>query len=247
MFSPSELALIAATFLLAGCVKGVVGMGMPTVSLAILTATIGLTNGLALIVIPTSVTNIWQAIAGGHSRAILARHWLFLGAAVVMVMPGALALTLVDLRILSTLLGAVLIIYALVSLIHIPFHVPERHETWLGALSGAMTGLMTGMTGSSVVPGVLFLQSLGLRRAELVQAMGMLFALCAIMLAASLGTIGVVTFQTLAISTTALVPALLGMQIGRRLARHLSERLFRRLLLCALMILGIYIALSALT
>jgi len=246
MYEWHELALIAGTFLLAGGVKGVVGMGMPTVSLAILTATIGLTDGLALIVVPTTVTNVWQALSGGPVRDILTRHWLFLGTAVAMVLPGAMALTFVDLRILSALLGAVLVTYALLSLVHVRLNVPERQETWLGALSGGLTGLMTGMTGSSVVPGVLFLQSLGLPRVQLVQAMGMLFAVCAIALTLALGQIGIVNDQTLVISTGALIPALAGMRIGQLLSRRLSETVFRRILYFALLLLGCEIIASSL-
>ena len=37
-----------ATFLLAGTVKGVIGLGLPTVSLAILTVAIDLPNAMAL-------------------------------------------------------------------------------------------------------------------------------------------------------------------------------------------------------
>jgi len=246
MHDTSTLALIGATFLLAGAVKGVVGMGMPTVSLAILTATIGLTNGLALIVIPTCATNIWQAIAGGGAVQTLRRHWLFLACASICVVPGTVALTAVNLNVLSALLGVVLIVYALVSLVHVRLNVPAAHESWLGAVSGAMTGVMTGMTGSSVVPGVLFLQSLGLQRAELVKAMGMLFAVCAVVLTLSLSRIGIVNGETLAVSTAALVPALAGMQIGQMFGRTLSEALFRRILHVALLLLGCEIIASAL-
>jgi len=246
MYDANVVALIGATFLLAGMVKGVVGMGMPTVSLAILTLTIGLKGGLALIVIPTCATNIWQAIAGGGASDTLRRHWLFLGCASICVLPGAMALTVVNLDVLSALLGVVLIVYALVSLAQVRLNVPAAHETWLGAVSGAMTGVMTGMTGSSVVPGVLFLQSLGLRRAELIQAMGMLFAVCAVMLALSLGRIGIVNAQTLVVSTAALIPALAGMQIGQMFARTLSEAVFRRILYVALLLLGCEIIATAL-
>ena len=74
---PLLLALVAATFLLAGAVKGVIGMGLPTVSLAILTATVGLHAAMALMVVPSFVTNLWQAMVGGHGRAILARLGAF--------------------------------------------------------------------------------------------------------------------------------------------------------------------------
>ncbi len=236
-----DLALIAAVFLLAGAVKGVIGMGMPTVSLALLTATSGLANGLALIVIPTAVTNVWQALSAGGALRALARHWLFLGAAAAMVPVGALALSLVDLRILSALLGLVLVSYAGLSLLRVRLRVARAHETGIGAACGAMTGVITGMTGSSIVPGVLFLQALGLARAELVQAMGMLFGVCAIALALALGQIGIVTGETLALSAFALVPALVGMQLGQRFARRLPEQTFARLLFCALLLLGVYI------
>ncbi|RIA56639.1 sulfite exporter TauE/SafE family protein [Dichotomicrobium thermohalophilum] len=245
MYDPAELALIAAAFLIAGTVKGVVGMGMPSVSVALLTATLGLTNGLALMVIPTCITNVWQTAYSPNLRAALRRHWLFLSTAVVMVIPGATALTFVDVELLSGVLGVVLILYAIASLAHFRLEIPPRHETWAGALSGAATGAITGMTGSSIVPGVIFLQSLGLPRAELVPAMGMLFGACAIMLALTLGQIGIVTRETLVISTAALIPALIGMEIGQRLAKRLSESLFRRVLFYALMLLGLYIILRA--
>jgi uncharacterized membrane protein YfcA len=238
MYEPAELVLIAATFLLAGTVKGVVGLGMPTISVALLTATMGLTNGLALMVIPTCVTNIWQAAYSPSLRAALRRHWLFLSMAVVMVVPGAATLTLVDVELLSAVLGVVLIIYSIASLARFRLRITPAHETWAGAASGAATGVITGMTGSSIVPGVFFLQSLGLPRAELVPIMGMLFGACAIMLAISLGGIGIVTPETLVVSTAAIFPALIGMDIGQRLSKRLSEAVFRRVLYIALLLLG---------
>ncbi len=245
MYDAADLVLIAAAFLIAGMVKGVVGMGMPSVSVALLTATLGLTNGLALMIIPTCVTNVWQAAYSPNLLAALRRHWLFLGTAVVMVIPGAAALTLVDVALLSAALGIVLIVYAAASLAHLQIAIPPRHETWAGALSGAATGVITGMTGSSIVPGVFFLQSLGLPRAELVPVMGMLFGACALTLALSLGQIGIVTGETLIVSAAALIPALIGMELGQRLGRRLPEDVFRRILFRALMLLGLYIILRA--
>jgi len=163
------------------------------------------------------------------------------------VIPGAAMLTLVDVALLSAVLGVVLIIYAVASLARFRLRIPPAREASIGAVCGAATGMITGMTGSSIVPGVLFLQSLELTREDLVPVMGMLFGACALMLAISLGQIGLVTAQTLAVSTAALLPALVGMQLGQRVGRRLSEALFRRVLLYALMVLGFYIIAQALT
>jgi len=51
-------------FLLAGFVKGVLGFGFPIIALIVLTLTIGLLDALAIIVVPTLATNIWQALSG---------------------------------------------------------------------------------------------------------------------------------------------------------------------------------------
>ncbi|MFW6024360.1 MAG: sulfite exporter TauE/SafE family protein [Dichotomicrobium sp.] len=246
MYDPFELAIIGGVFLLAGTIKGVVGLGLPSVSVALLTATLGLANGLALIVIPTFVTNVWQAAYSENLAAAVRRHWLFLASAVVMVVPGAAVLTYVRLELLSALLGVVLVVYALATLARFRVSVPPDHERWAGTVSGAATGLITGMTGSSIVPGVFYLQALGLPRAELVPVMGMLFGACAFVLALSLGRIGIVTGETLIVSAAALIPALAGMEIGQRLGRMLSEAVFRRGLLCALLALGLYIVARAL-
>ena len=113
---PSMLAAIIGTFLLAGAVKGLIGLGLPTVSLALLTVAIDLPHAMALLLVPSLVTNLWQALAGGRAREILLRIWPFLLMATVTVWVGATALTRVDLHLLSALLGALLVIYSIVSL-----------------------------------------------------------------------------------------------------------------------------------
>ena len=72
---PATLALVAGVLLLAGTVKGVVGLGLPTVTLALLTATTGLEAAVAVMLLPSLVTNLWQALAGGGFAVLL---WGFL-------------------------------------------------------------------------------------------------------------------------------------------------------------------------
>ena len=69
MQDPVTLTVVALTFLLAGLVKGVIGLGLPTISLALLTAALGLPQAMALLLVPSFVTNLWQAVAGGKGRA----------------------------------------------------------------------------------------------------------------------------------------------------------------------------------
>ncbi len=239
------LLTIAATFLLAGTVKGVIGLGLPTVSLALLTVTLGLHSAMALLLLPSLVTNLWQASVGGNGRAILHRLWPFLAMATVTVWLGALALTRVDTSLLSGLLGVVLIAYAGISLTGFRLTVATRQEAWLGPLIGSANGVLTGLTGSFVVPGVLFLQAIGLPRDQLVQAMGILFTLSTLALAVALQGNGLLTLELGGLSAAALIPALLGMMLGQTIRRRLSESLFRRVFFIALLLLGVRIVVGA--
>lgn len=239
------LLLVAATFLLAGAVKGVIGLGLPTVSLALLTVALGLPQAMALLLVPSFATNLWQAMVGGNGIAILRRLWPFLLAATVTVWIGALALSRVELSWLSALLGVLLVLYAAVSLAGLRFAVAAGQETWAGPLAGVANGVLTGMTGSFVVPGVMYLQAIGLPRDMLIQAMGVLFTASTVALALALGAGGLVTAELGALSATALLPALAGMALGQRVRSRLPEPLFRRVFFIALLLLGVYIVATA--
>ena len=174
-FDPTTLTIACAVFLLAGFVKGVVGLGLPTVSLALLTIVVDLPSAMALMLVPSFVTNLWQGSVGGHGLALLRRLAPFLVLATACVWLGALALSRVDVALLSALLGVLLVLYAVIGLAGIRIAVKPPLEKPVGAVLGIINGVLTGMTGSFVVPGVMYLQALGLSRDALVQAMGILF------------------------------------------------------------------------
>lgn len=239
---PATIAGICATFLLAGFVKGVVGLGLPTVSLALLAATLGLPQAMALLLVPSFATNLWQALSGGKAFAILRRDWLFFLLATVTVGIGALALTRLDPAILTGLLGVLLVVYAAINLAGVKVAIPIAHQSWLGPVFGAANGVLTGMTGSFVVPGVMYLQAVGMSRDTLVQAMGILFTLSTLALAVALGGNGLLDAQLGMMSAVALVPAIAGMMIGARVRGRLSEARFRTVLFVALLAMGVHLS-----
>lgn len=239
--------LIFATFLIAGTVKGVIGLGLPTVSLALLTVAIDLPTAMALMLVPSFVTNLWQALTGGNARLILQRLWPFLLLATVTIWIGASALNRVNLSLLSALLGALLMAYGGANLGGLRLAISPRQALWAGPLAGLVNGVLTGMTGSFVVPGVMFLQAIGLAREVLIQAMGMLFALSTLALAIALQHNALLTVEHGLLSISALIPAMLGMVSGRWIRQRISEQLFRQLFFISLLVLGAYIAFNALS
>lgn len=236
-----NLVIITVIFLLAGLVKGVVGLGLPTLSIAALTATLGLPAAMAIVLLPSFVTNLWQAVAGGALRQVLKRLWPLFLAVILTTWLGVSVLAASDEAVLSALLALIVILYSATSLMGLHAPKPGAAERWLSPLVGAINGVLTGLTGSFIFPGVLYLQALGLPRDLLVQAMGMLFLVSTLALAGALGGHGLMTQNLGLQSLWSVVPALAGMFAGQKLRKRLSEAHFRKILFYALLLLGGYI------
>ncbi len=233
------LGIVLGIFLLAGMVKGVIGFGLPTVSLAVLSVAVELPDAVLLMVIPSVVTNIWQAVDGPHFLALVRRFWLMLLASAVGVWFSYGLLLLTNPKAMTGLLGIVLCVYAVISLRGGQLIPRITHERFVSSAVGLTAGALAGATGSVVMPMVPFLQALDLERDALVQMMGIAFAV-------SIGAIGLAIVDhgsydgpLALLSLVALVPAILGMKLGQLLRRRLSEFVFRRWLFIGLLIIGI--------
>ena len=235
--------LIGSSFLLAGFVKGVVGLGLPTISLALLTVLLDLPTAMALLVVPAFCTNIWQGFIGGHLALLSQRLWPLLVMVIPLVWVGAALSSFIETLVLTRLLGAILVIYAALSFRSVIYSIPLPMQAWLGPLCGAINGVLTGLTGSLFLPGVMYLQAIGLSRDQLVQAMGLLFALSTLALGISLQETDRINFSLWQISGFALLPALFGMHFGKNCRGYLSEDLFRLVFLSGLALLGLFIIL----
>ena len=234
--------LVTATFLLAGTVKGVIGMALPTVSLGVLAATLGLKEAIVLMLVPSFVTNVWQGFSGIHLDFLIRRLCNLLLAILVGTWFGVAALTMSDTSMLEALLGITLFLYGIFGLCT-PAMPPAGHrEAWLSPLIGGATGILAGLTGSTVLPVTPYLQTLKLSRDEFIQAMGMCFSTAA--LGIGMGLIGrnLLPPELGLLSTAGVIPALLGMYIGQKIRQHLSEQLFKQVFFVSVILLGAYIS-----
>ncbi|MGB8613849.1 MAG: sulfite exporter TauE/SafE family protein, partial [Pseudolabrys sp.] len=209
------LAAIAGAFLLAGFVKGVIGLGLPTVSIGLLGLLMTPAQAAAILVVPSLVTNVWQAAVGGSLLALARRLWPLLAGTCIGTVIGVALLPRDDNGRATVWLGLALAIYAVLGLVKVQFSVPRHAETWLGLLMGTATGAITVATGIFVMPGTPYLLSMQFDRDRLVQALGLSFTVSTITLAAALAYTGHVQKSLAWPSIVALAAALVGMGLGQ--------------------------------
>jgi uncharacterized protein len=237
---PHALA-IATVFLAAGCVKGITGMGLPTVAISLLGLWLTPVQAAALLVAPTLATNVAQCV-GPHWRRLVVLLWpAWLTLAIVTMLAPGLGPSQwpVDPQ---RLLGLVLVLYGAwglwrPALADLSGQSAGRHAG-IAALVGAATGVVTAATSVFVLPLVPWLQALRLGKDEMIQALGLSFTVATVALALRLSAIpGVQLFSI--DGAWALACAFVGLWAGKLVRDRLSGPAFQRGLFIAFLGLGL--------
>lgn len=236
------LIIIAAVFLLAGFVKGTIGMGLPTVAMGLLATRMPPAHALAIVIVPAIVTNIWQTFVGPYLRDIVRRLWPLMVGTALGILAGSGLMTGPYARYGTIVLGVLLVIYAIIGLSKVRFSVPRRNEKWLGGIVGLITGVISAATGVQVIPSMPFMQAIGMEKDELVQALGVFFTTATVALAFNLTGAGLLNATVAIPGAVAMVAAFAGMYIGQLLRSRMDADTFRRWFLIAMLLLGIYLA-----
>ena len=238
------VGFVIGVFALAGMIKGAIGLGLPAVAMGLLTLFISPFQAATLLIVPSMVTNVWQLFAEGHVLRLVRRFWSLLMGIIVgsiwSVFP-----TLGHGEFQSeALLGGMLMLYGLYGLFakNMPNLAP--YEKYLSPVIGYLGGALTVATGVIVIPVVPFLQSLHLKRDDLVQSLGLAFTVSTLCLAVFLqqNRIEAMPFDY-KMALIALFPALVGMWLGTKIRYRIPEQKFRKVFFGGLVIFGGYMVL----
>ena len=181
--APELIVLLA--FALGGVVKGVTGMGLPTVAVSVMALWFTPAQAAAMLVVPSLATNLAQC--RGPALSDLCRRlwpvWLALLVVTVMLPTRWSGGAMLDSQVW---LGAVLLLYGGWGLWR-PVRPGQSAEVFrlngIGLLAGALTGAVAALTAVFVMPLVPYLQALRLDRDALVQALGLSFSVATLALA----------------------------------------------------------------
>src|SRR4051812_801916 len=237
-----QIALIAVAFVVAGVAKGAIGMGMPPIAIGLMSFAVPLESAIAIMVVPTMVTNIWQAVYGGGFRRLMRRFATMAVTAMVGIL--AVGLLLSDLGSPSTAgwVGVLLVLYSIIALTPWRPKLPRRAESWANPLIGLASGAVAGSTGVAAVPFLPYMQSLDMEPDELVQALGIMFLFITGMLAVSLALHGAYHATNSVAAVVAVAPTMVGVWLGQKARRRLRPETVRRIFIIGMLLVGLHLA-----
>lgn len=229
---------VAIVFLAAGFCKGVVGLGLPIFAVSLLTHIIGIREAIYITLIPAMLTSLAQAVAGPALVPSLKRLWPVL-------LVGGIAITIStqlgmkgDKRMIASVVGSLIMIYSIVSLMNVRFPPPGRNEKYLSPLFGLLGGAVGGMSGMYAMPVVPYLQTLGLKRDELIQSIAIWFVTGAGIMISVIGINGAYTPPLVVLTVIASILSLIGIWLGGMARGRMSEKVFVKTFLVAFLFLG---------
>jgi len=232
-------ALVTGTFLLAGLVKGVVGMGLPPVAIGLMALAMPPAQAAALVLVPAFVTNIWQMTAGRNFFVMVRRLWPLLVCICIGVWLCRDVMTAQTSRLPQLLLGLMLMLYAVYGALSPTPRLPARYEPYVAPIVGLTTGAILAATGLMQIPLFPYLQAINLEKEEMLQALGLSFFISALALGTALANASVLRTETALLSLFALLPATAGMVLGRYYVSRISAAAFKRWFLIAMFLIGL--------
>jgi len=238
--SPTEIALAALITLFAGFVKGAIGFAMPMIMMSAFSSFLSGPVALSLVILPTLVTNVAQALRQGPGPALAsARAFrLHIIAVIATLILSAQFVTAIPQRAMVALLGLPILLFALWQLSGRPMALRLEHRTRAEVALGVIGGLYGGISGIWGPPLLVLLLSLHTEKREMLRVQGVVFLIGSATLLAAHLVSGVLNATTLPLSALMVIPALAGNRLGTAVQDRLDPQRFRRWTLILLALTG---------
>jgi hypothetical protein len=238
-FNPFFILGIALVFVLAGTIKGMVGIGLPTASVGMMAQFVDPKLAIALVVVPIVLINGWQAYrAGAFIESV--KQYRYVALFMIPVLYATTFFTvLIDAQVLIFWLGIVVVLFSLTSLLVVPPPLPDRLDKAGQAVAGTLAGIIGGLTSIWAPPVVIYLLSRRVEKDAFVRASGTILFCGSIPLLLGSISSGLLDWQRGGMSFLMVFPALFGFWLGEIIRRRVDSSRFRTLVLLVFLVMGL--------
>lgn len=231
-------SLVFAIFLIAGTVKGILGFGLPLITMSLLPFIVPVELAIVLSALVQPATNIGQLISTGGAKQALYSTWTIVLALIPSVALGAWFLSELEGNIHMLILGLTLIGFALHSLSGFVFKISKERQNIIGGITGFVAGIVGMLTSINGMFFIMYLVGIGAKRNEFRAAIALLFIVSGVLINSGFWFAGLLNQNNIFIGILVLIPCFAGMWIGNIIGNRISNEVFRKMILYALLIIG---------
>ncbi len=236
--SVSLFVVVLAVFLLGGIVKGILGFGLPLITIGLLPFFIPVELAIVISAVVQPFTNVGQLITSGNPRQAVACTWpviLTLGPGVAL---GAWYLSGVSADGLLLIAGCAVVAFSLTNLTGFTISISPRRSMVAGLATGFVAGVIGALTAINGMIFIMYLVGLGVERRVFRSSIALLFIVSALFIASGYWAVGFLDMGRAMLALACVVPSFIGMWIGNAIGERMPNEGFRKAVLIALLIIG---------
>lgn len=240
---PAILIAATAVMLLGGFVKGAIGFALPMVVIGGIGSFLPATETVAIAVLPTLFSNLWQTLRQGIGAAALTlrQFWKLNLLLALTIGLAAQLVTVIPSAGLFMFLGALVSTAAGLQLAGWRPTAPKAPgvRALMEIAVGFFAGICGGLSGVWGPPVLLYVISLRASKTDQIRILGLPLLIGSIVMFPAHIRSGILDSVTLPFSLAMCLPVAFGMIIGQRYQGRMDQALFRKVTLTVLCIAGL--------
>jgi uncharacterized membrane protein YfcA len=236
---------ILLAYFIGGITQGILGVGLITVVISLLSFVVDVKETIALVIIPTIITGFFQMINGSNLKVIIKDTKYFLVFSTLIIVPGVFLLNVLESDLILIFIAILLFMNSSLSLSNRVVAIPNHQNSIIQLLTGSLNGFIIGLTSIYTMPFVFLLQSLKYNKEKTVQFMGLAFLLYSSMQFISFSYIKLISINTIVPSLIVTLPVTIGFLLGKKIRSFISEKLFKKLFYLMLLLMSGIILINA--
>ena len=232
------IAAVVGSLIVAGLLKGIIGVGMPVVALPLLSLFIDVKSAAMLLSMPLIFSNLPQALEGGRTGRCLVQLTPVMLGTIPGVFLGVRVLLALDADVARMIAGLVLMGVGGVTLFAPTLRIQSRLFLPTGITFGFFGGILGGIAAMAGPLVFIFLLAKGLRGQAFTKEASLYLVVSSGLLAIVLTASHAFSWLDVAVSAAAMLPVVLGMSVGQQLRDRIAPETFRTLVLIAVIAAG---------
>ena len=236
---------ILLVYFIGGITQGILGVGLITVVISLLSFVVDVKETIALVIIPTIITSFFQMINGSNLKDIIKDTRYFLVFSTLIIVPGVFLLKVLESDLILIFIAILLFMNSSLSLSNRVVAIPNHQNSIIQVSAGSLNGFIIGLTSIYTMPFVFLLQSLKYNKEKTVQFMGLAFLLYSSMQFISFSYSKLISINTIVPSLIVTLPVIIGFLLGKKIRSFISEKLFKKLFYFMLLLMSGIILINA--
>ena len=182
---------------------------------------------------------IMVVISTGHVRDTVREFWPLYVSTFPGILMGIAIFGAIDHRIATKILALAIVTYGVYGLLKPDVRLPTSMARVARAPVGFVSGMLAGLTGSQVLPLVPYMLSLKLDANRFTQAVNLAVIVTSGFLGVGLFMANMFDGSSLVLSTAAVVPALMGVQLGNVIRTRIVAHRYKSVVTVVLVMIGL--------